>query len=83
MKSASPLSGALHVVWSLPAGGCDKVLLSRKPDGGAYALAYTLTGTATSQHDTQVKAGGKYCYTAACKTAGGTSEESNEICGSP
>lgn len=83
MKSVSPLSGALHVAWSLPAGGCEKVRVSKKIDAGDYAVAATLAGTATSLHDTQVTAGATHCYTAACLVGTEVSPESNEKCGKP
>lgn len=83
MQSASPAGGALHVMWKNVQTDCDKIELNRNKDGGAYAVAYTLAGTATSQHDTGAKAPGMYCYTAVCKKGADASAVSNEKCGTP
>lgn len=83
LDSASPLEGALHVTWTNNTPDCDKIELDRNKDGGAYALAYTLTGQATSQHDTQAAAPGMYCYKARCIKGMETSPDSNEKCGTP
>ena len=81
--SAAKVPGGLHVMWKNVTAGCDKIELSRKHDGGAYAVAYTLSGSATSQHDTQAVPPGMYCYTARCLKGGATSADSNEKCGTP
>jgi hypothetical protein len=83
MVSAEKVAGGLHVTWKNVTTGCDKIELSRKHDAGAYAVAYTLNGTATSQHDTQVPPPGMYCYTARCLKGAVTSADSNEKCGTP
>ncbi len=81
--SAAKVPGGLHVMWKNVTAGCDKIELSRKHDAGAYAVAYTLSGSATSQHDTQAVPPGMYCYTARCLKGGATSADSNEKCGTP
>ena len=58
-------------------------MASRKHDGGACAVAYTLTGTATSQHDMQAVLPGMYCYKARCLKGAQASPDSNEMCGTP
>ena len=83
MVSAEKVAGGLHVMWKNVTMGCDKIELSRKHDAGAYAVAYTLNGAATSQHDTQAVPPGMYCYTARCLKGGQTSPDSNEKCGTP
>jgi len=83
MMSAAKVTGGLHVMWMNVTMGCDKIELSRKHDGGAYAVAYTLNGSATAQHDTQAIPPGMYCYTARCLKGGQTSPDSNEKCGTP
>ncbi|MEP7124350.1 MAG: hypothetical protein ABJE95_25705 [Byssovorax sp.] len=83
MLSAEKLGGALHVTWKNVTAGCDKIELSRKHDAGAYAVAYTLNGSATSQHDTQAVPPGMYCYMATCMKGGQMSVSSNEKCGTP
>lgn len=83
MVSAEKVAGGLHVMWNNVTMGCDKIELSRKHDAGAYAVAYTLNGAATSQHDTQAVPPGMYCYTARCLKGGQTSPDSNEKCGAP
>ena len=83
MASAAKVPGGLHVTWKNVTIGCDKIELSRKHDAGAYAVAYTLSGSATSQHDTQAVPPGMYCYTARCLKGGQTSVDSNEKCGTP
>ena len=60
--SVEPLAGGLHVMWKLNGTGLTGVELWRKKDAGTYAKAYTLPGTATSQHDEAAMAPGKYCY---------------------
>jgi len=83
MVSAVKVAGGLHVTWKNVTTGCDKIELSRKHDAEAYAVAYTLSGSSTSQHDTQAVPPGMYCYTARCLKGGQTSAESNEKCGTP
>jgi hypothetical protein len=83
MQSVSPLAGGLHVVWMNVTPNCDKILLDRKKDAGAYATAYTLTGADTSKHDDQAIAPGTYCYKARCQKGAQTSPDSNEKCGTP
>jgi hypothetical protein len=83
MMSAAKVAGGLHVMWMNVTMGCDKIELSRKHDAGAYAVAYTLNGSATAQHDTQAVAPGMYCYTARCLKGGQASPDSNEKCGTP
>ena len=70
MVGAEKVAGGLHVTWKNVTTGCDKIELSRKHDAGAYAVAYTLAGAATSQHDTQAVPPGMYCYTARCLKGG-------------
>lgn len=81
--SAEKVPGGLHVMWKNVTAGCDKIELSRKHDAGAYAVAYTLNGSATSQHDTQAVPPGMYCYMATCMKGGQMSVSSNEKCGTP
>jgi hypothetical protein len=77
-----PMGDALHVTWT--AAGCDKILLFRNEDGGAFSLVYTLGGSATEQHDDGAySAATVYCYRAQCKAGGIASADSNELCGSP
>ena len=78
-----PLEGALHVAWTNVTPNCDKIELLRKHDGGTYAVAYTLAGAATSQHDMGAVPPGMYCYKATCTQGAATSPDSNEKCGSP
>ena len=77
------LSGALHVTWTLNDTGLTNVFLFRKKDAGAYAKAYTLPGTATSQHDMGAMAGSTYCYQVQTVKGGVMSDLSNEKCGTP
>lgn len=83
MESATPLEGVLHVMWTNNTPDCDKIELDRNTDGGAFATEYTLTGTATSQHDTGAVPPGTYCYKARCLKGMDTSPDSNEVCGTP
>lgn len=83
MESAAPLEGALHVTWENVTPDCDSIELDRKKDDGAYAVAYTLTGAADSQHDSSAIPPGTYCYKARCKKGSMTSPDSNEKCGTP
>ena len=83
MVSAEKIAGGLHVTWKNVTMGCDKIELSRKHDAGAYAVAYTLNGSATTQHDTQASPPGMYCYTARCLKGAVTTADSNEKCGTP
>lgn len=83
MTGAEPLAGALHVTWDNVTMDCSSIELDRNKDGGAFAIAYTLTGAATSQHDDQVMAPGMYCYKARCKKGAKVSPDSNEKCGTP
>jgi hypothetical protein len=83
MQSVEPLTGGLHVMWENVTTDCDMIELDRNKDGGAYATAYTLTGAATSQHDSSATAPGMYCYKARCLKADQVSPDSNEKCGTP
>jgi hypothetical protein len=83
MESASPLEGALHVMWTNVTMDCDTIELDRNKDGGAFATEYTLAGAATSQHDTGASAPGTYCYKARCTRGADVSADSNEVCGTP
>ncbi|UQA58382.1 hypothetical protein [Polyangium aurulentum] len=77
-----PMGDALHVMWT--ASGCDKILLFRNEDGGAFSLVYTLGGSTTEQHDDGAYSPSTvYCYRAQCKAGGVASADSNELCGSP
>jgi hypothetical protein len=82
LDSVEPLGGGLHVMWTNSGASCDKIELWRNKDGGAYALAYTLTASADSQHDAQVMKPGMYCYKVRC-VKGTSYTESNEKCASP
>ena len=79
----SKLGGALHVEWKLKDTGLTSVELWRKKDAGAYAKAYTLPGSATSQHDGAATGAAMYCYRVATIRGGITSDQSNEMCGTP
>ena len=82
LDSVEPLGGGLHVMWTSSGASCDKIELWRKKDAGEYALAYTLTAAADSQHDAQVMSPGMYCYKVRC-VKGSSYTESNEKCASP
>ena len=83
IESVEPLEGGLHVMWMNMTTDCNKVVLLRSKDGGEYAVAYTLTGSADSQHDAQATAPGEYCYKARCIKGDQTSPDSDAKCGSP
>ena len=84
MKSVAKMSGALHVTWSNTTNDCDAVVLWRKQDEAEYAIAYTLSGAATSQHDTEATSSSStYCYKAQCERGELVSADSNEKCGTP
>lgn len=82
LEQLIPMGDALHVVWT--ATGCDKILLFRNENGGAFSLVYTLGGSTVEQHDDGAYSSSTtYCYRAQCKAAGVSSVDSNELCGSP
>jgi hypothetical protein len=81
--SVEPLGGGLHVMWKLNDTGLTGVQLWRKKDSGAYAKAYTLPGTATSQHDGAAMAPGTYCYQVMTIRGSDMSDMSPEKCGTP
>jgi hypothetical protein len=83
MKSVTPLGGVLHVEWENVTADCTAIELDRKKDDGPYALEYTLTGAATSQHDNEAMPPGMYCYKARCKKGDKVSGDSNDKCGTP
>lgn len=72
--------GTNSIAWQLPTSGCSTVELNRKKDAGAYAVAKTLTGVATSTQDSPGHSSGVYCYTIVCKLNGFASSPSNEKC---
>ncbi len=81
--SVEPLAGGLHVMWKLNATGLTGVQLWRKKDSGSYAKAFSLPGTATSQHDEGATAPGTYCYQVMTVKGAEMSEMSPEKCGTP
>lgn len=83
MTSVAPLGGALHVEWENVTPDCETIELDRNLDGGAFETAYTLTGAATSQHDSAAIPPGTYCYKARCTKGDMISPDSNEECGTP
>ena len=72
--------GTMSLTWTLPASGCDTIVVNRKKDAGAYAVAQMLTGVAVSAMDMPGHATGTYCYTLVCTLGGMASEPSNERC---
>jgi hypothetical protein len=83
MTSVAPLQGVLHVEWENVTPDCETIELDRNLDGGAFETAYTLTGAATSQHDSSATPPGTYCYKARCTKGDMISPDSNEECGTP
>ena len=83
LQSVAPLGSALHVAWKNVQTDCDKIEVSRNKDAGAYAVAATLAGTATSLHDTGATPPSTYCYTLVCKRGAEVSPASNEKCAKP
>ncbi len=83
LLSAEPLSGGLHIMWKLNDTGLTGVELWRKKDTGTYAKAYSLPGTATSQHDEAAMAPGMYCYQVMTIRGAEMSDMSAEKCGTP
>lgn len=81
--SVIKMSGNLHVTWKNNDTGLSKIELFRKKDAGEYAVAYTYTKLATSQHDVGAVAPGTYCYKVRTTRGDLQSEFSNEMCGTP
>ena len=82
INSLSPMGGGLHVTWSHATQDCTATELDRNKDGGAYALATTLAGDATSYHDSAAAGSGEFCYRARCRRGQEVSPDSNEKCAS-
>lgn len=72
--------GTMSLEWQNPISTCATVEINRKKDTGAYSVAQTLTGQATSAQDMPGHANGTYCYTITCKLNGIASSPSNEKC---
>lgn len=83
MTGVNPLGGALHVTWKLNDTALTSVELWRNRDAGAYAKAYTLAGTATSQHDVGATGTSTYCYKVKSFRGAIESDFSPEKCGKP
>lgn len=81
--SVEPLEGGLHVMWTNPGSGCEKIEMDRNTDGGVYTTVFTLAGAATEQHDEAATAPGTYCYKLRCVVGAQESLDSNEKCGTP
>ena len=81
--SVEPLAGGLHVTWKLNGTGLTGVELWRKKDAGTYAKAFSLPGSATSQHDEGASAPGTFCYQVMTIRGSEMSEMSAEKCGTP
>lgn len=72
--------GVMELTWENPASGCSNLTINRKRDAGAYEVAQTVAGVATSAIDMPGHASGTYCYTVACTLGSLTSTPSNERC---
>ncbi len=72
--------GTMALTWQNPAATCATVLINRRKDLGAYAVAQTLAGTTTSAEDMPGHDNGTYCYTITCVLGGQASVPSNERC---
>lgn len=72
--------GTMALAWQNPASTCSSLMINRKKDAGAYAVAQTLTGQATSVQDMPGHTAGTYCYTVTCTLNGQSSSPSNEKC---
>ncbi len=72
--------GTMALAWRNPSSTCATVEINRKKDAGAYAVAQTLTGVATSAQDMPGHANGNYCFTITCKLNGSAAAPSNEKC---
>ena len=84
LAAVMPMSGALHVSWKLNDTALTGVELWRKNGTGAYAKAYSLPGSATSQHDMKANdASMTYCYQVKTLRGAAASELSPEMCGHP
>lgn len=83
MVSIIKMAGNLHVTWKNNDTGLSKIELYRKKDAGEYAVAYTYTKLATSQHDTGAVAPSTFCYKVKTTRGDLSSELSNEMCGAP
>ncbi len=83
MVSVVQMAGNLHTRWKLNDSDLTGVELWRKKDGGEFALAYTLPGTAVDLHDGQAVAPGTYCYHVITVRGSGHSDASPDKCGSP
>lgn len=83
MVSVIKMAGNLHVTWKNNDTGLSKIELYRKKDAGEYAVAYTYTKLATSQHDIGAVAPGTFCYKVKTTRGDLSSELSNEMCGAP
>lgn len=84
ITAVAPMSGSLHVTWTLNDTGLTKVELSRKEDDGDYAVVFTLGGDATSQHDMDANDSSvSYCYQVVTYRGDVPSAPSAEQCASP
>ena len=83
IAAVAKMGGALHVSWKLNDTGLTSVELWRKKATGDYAVAYTLPGSATSQHDMQATDSAQYCYKVMTHRDSDMSDMSNEMCGTP
>lgn len=72
--------GTMALTWQNPAATCATILINRRKDLGAYAVAQTLAGTTTSAEDMPGHDNGTYCYTLTCVLGGQPSAPSNERC---
>lgn len=72
--------GTMQVRWSNPFTPCDAIVVERSANGGAYTMATTVTGAATSVRDMPGHANGTYCYHVLCERGADRSPPSNELC---
>ena len=70
--------GTMALAWQNPASTCATVEINRKKDAGAYSVAQTLTGQATSAQDSPGHTSGTFCYTITCKLGGLASSPPNQ-----
>jgi hypothetical protein len=83
IDSVEPLEGGLHIMWTNVTTDCDMITFDRNVDGGAFASAFTVAGTADAYHDASATAPGTYCYVARCTRGSEVSSDSAEKCGTP
>ena len=84
LNDVMPMMGGLHLMWENKQTDCDSIEVERMSGSAAYALAFSVPGSADNKMDDDATdKTAMYMYRLRCKKAGAVSAYSNEKSGTP